>query len=337
LGAVRRPAGARVPWLGERIARLRSEPPVSDDWLAEEVVDVAAAEALPNGNGSERGDEPLRTAGFRVREVAGGADRPTVLRAEGVTVRFSGLVAVDDASLVVREGTITGLIGPNGAGKTTLFNAILGLNEPTAGRITMFDREVTGEPPHVRAKLGVARTFQVLQLFTELTVFDNLLVATHLHNRSGLASNLVASQRTLTAEAASRRRVRRILRLLELDHIAQQGVRGLSFGTLRMVELGRALVTGARLIMLDEPASGLNEAETDRLSGVIGGLRELGLSVLLIEHDVRMVTGVCDHVYVLDQGRMIADGTSADIQRDPRVIAAYLGEPAEPEPVKAGV
>ena len=320
---------------------MRTEHRPSADWLADFDSPQAAASEKPDpaaGNGHEDRDPLIRVGSFRFDLPPDRSDRDAVIEATSVTVQFGGLLAVNGASLTVREGEITGLIGPNGAGKTTFFNAILGLNEPKAGTVKIFGHDASGMPPHMRARLGVARTFQVLQLFNELSVFDNMLVATHPHNPSGIVSNLVASQQTLIAEATARKRVHRILRMLDLDDIAHHGVRGLPFGTLRMVELGRALVTGAKLIMLDEPASGLNEAETDRLSAVVARLRDLGLSVLLIEHDVRMVTGLCDYVYVLDQGQLIAEGTSAEIQRDPRVVAAYLGEPdQEPERESAPV
>ncbi|HVF75515.1 MAG TPA: ATP-binding cassette domain-containing protein [Acidimicrobiales bacterium] len=264
------------------------------------------------------------------------ADRTLLLEASGIEVRFGGLTAVADASLEVREGEIVGLIGPNGAGKTTLFNAVLGLNEPAAGTITMYGRDVTALPAHVRAAMGVARTFQVLQLFNELTVFDNLLVATHLQNDSGLFANLVASSGTLAAENRARRRVQDVLELLALEGVADEYARNLPFGILRMVELGRALVTGAGLMLLDEAASGLNDAETDRLMDVVRGVRDLGVSVLLIEHDVRMVTKLSDYVYVLDQGRMLAHGEPDSVRRHPGVIAAYLGaEATAPEQPRA--
>jgi sulfate-transporting ATPase len=251
--------------------------------------------------------------------------RSVLLNASGVMVRFGGLTAVNDASITVHADEVVGLIGPNGAGKTTMFNAILGLNEPSAGRIELHERDVTALAPHLRARVGLARTFQVLQLFNELSVIDNLLVATHLHNPSGVLSNLAGSRRTIVAETAARERAYEILDLLDLGAVAEDEVRGLPFGTLRMVELARALVTGARLLMLDEPASGLNDAETDRLTAVIRQVKNLGVSVLLIEHDVRMVTGVSDYVYVLNQGAIIAHGVPAQVQRHPEVIAAYLG------------
>ena len=265
------------------------------------------------------------------------SERRLLLRAAGVTVRFGGVTANENVNLEVREGEIVGLIGPNGAGKTTCFNAIAGLNEPDEGSIELFGQDVTALPVHQRALLGVGRTFQAIQLFGQLTVFENLLVATHQHNATGLLSHMAVTPQALSAEAESRRQVERVISMLDLDDVADRVARDLPFGVLRMVEVARALVTGSRLIMLDEPASGLDNLETDKLSDLIRFIRSLGVTVLLIEHDVRMVTALCDYLYVLNQGTLLADGPAAAVVRDPGVVAAYLGRSADPDEQPAEV
>jgi ABC-type branched-subunit amino acid transport system ATPase component/ABC-type branched-subunit amino acid transport system permease subunit len=258
-----------------------------------------------------------------------GRRQPVLLSAEHVTVRFGGLTAVDDAHIRVCAGEIVGLIGPNGAGKTTLFNSLLGLNTPAAGRVELFGHDVTEWPVHRRAALGVGRTFQILQLFGDLTVYENLLVATHLQNRTGVVGGLFVTSRTRQQERASRERVRAVLQLMDLERFADRRVAGLPFGVLRLVEVARTLVTGARLVCFDEPASGLDTAETERLIEWFRLLRQIGVTLLVIEHDVSMVVRLCDYIYVLNQGRLLAEGRPAQIQRDPAVIASYLGTSME--------
>ena len=257
-------------------------------------------------------------------------DRAPILQVEHVTVRFGGLVAANDVSLEVREHEIVGLIGPNGAGKTTTFNAISGLNEPAEGTVKLFGEDATKYPVHLRAQMGVGRTFQLIQLFPQLTVFENLLVATHVHNETGVFSHVMLTERAVGTERDCRRRVRDIIGLLGLEAVADRKVAGLPFGILRQVEIARALVTEAPFVMLDEPASGLDNTETDELARLLYFIRaELGVSLLLIEHDVRMVTSVSDYMYVINRGALLAEGTPADIQRNPEVVAAYLGDAAE--------
>ncbi|MCA1838928.1 MAG: branched-chain amino acid ABC transporter ATP-binding protein/permease [Actinobacteria bacterium] len=268
------------------------------------------------------------------------ATRRPILQARGIVVRFGGLTAVDKMTVEVREHEIVGLIGPNGAGKTTCFNAISGLNEPADGTIELFGDDATHLPVHLRAQMGVGRTFQLIQLFPQLSVFDNLLVATHINNETGVFGHIALTDKAVRAEMLARRHVKQIVALLGLEEFADRRVAGLPFGVLRQVEIARALVTKAPFLMLDEPASGLDNTETEELTKLLYFIRaELGVSILLIEHDVQMVTSVSDYMYVINRGKPLAEGTSAEIQRNPEVVAAYLGGAtheeviAEPQPV----
>jgi ABC-type branched-subunit amino acid transport system ATPase component/ABC-type branched-subunit amino acid transport system permease subunit len=285
------------------------------------------------GTEESRFDRLVRAAssGDRIAGKRGEDGRrfPILLSAEHITVRFGGLIAVNDASLQVGAGEVVGLIGPNGAGKTTLFNSILGLNNPTQGTVHLYGHDVTTWDVHRRAALGVGRTFQILQLFGDLTVFENLMVATHLQNRTGLWGSLVVSAHAAMREQEAQERVWAVLDMMELTHFAHSQVAGLPFGVLRLIEVARTLVTGARLVCFDEPASGLDSSETEKLLEWFRFLRQIGITLLVIEHDVSFVVRLCDHIYVLDQGRLIAHGTPQQIQRNPDVIASYLGTAVE--------
>ncbi|MHB8513352.1 MAG: ABC transporter permease subunit [Actinomycetota bacterium] len=248
------------------------------------------------------------------------------LEANDVTVSYGGLIAVDGVSLRVGSGQIVGLIGPNGAGKTTMFNAIAGFVEPAHGTIFINAVNATSKAVHERAELGLGRTFQSIQLSMELTVKENLLAATHVANRSGFFSNIVVARSTSDAETQVHARVAEVGAMIGIDELLDRVTGDLSFGTLRMVELARAVVTEAPVLLLDEPASGLDSNETAQLARIIRKLRdEQGLSFLLIEHDISFVLSLCDRVYVLDQGKLIAHGSADVVARDHAVVAAYLG------------
>jgi branched-chain amino acid transport system ATP-binding protein len=242
-----------------------------------------------------------------------------LLTAEHVTVKFGGNRALADVDLDVREGEITGLIGPNGAGKTTLFNAITGLLTPTAGRIVFDGRDVSRLDTHKRARLGIARTFQRLELFTDLSVRDNLRVAGEIRNTwSGFGRG---ARRVNVAHETER-----VLELIGLAAVADAAVSTIPTGTARVVELGRALMIQPRVLLLDEPASGQTDDETRAFEVLLRRLvREGGLTILLVEHDMALVMEVCDRIHVLDFGQVIAVGPPDAVRADPLVRDAYLG------------
>jgi ABC-type branched-subunit amino acid transport system ATPase component len=248
-----------------------------------------------------------------------------------VTVRFGGLLALENVSLTVQEGSVAGLIGPNGAGKTTLFNAVTGVHPPTAGRVQIFGRDVSAWSPHKRARLGVGRTFQRLELFGSLTVLENLVMAAETHlGRGNVFTDLLALPATIETRWEAEERALAVLDLIGMSDRAAERAGDLPLGLSRLVELGRALCTEPKLLLLDEPSSGLRLEESRRLAGLLASLRtDQGMSLLVVEHDMAFVLGLCDDITVLDFGRVIAGGTPEEIRRDPVVQAAYLGEEVE--------
>jgi len=254
-------------------------------------------------------------------------DAAPMLEVHDVTIRFGGVVANDAISYEVRPGEICGLIGPNGAGKTTNFNCVNGLLVPNGGSMRFGGRDITSIATHERARLGMSRTFQLMRLFPRLSVYENLMVGTHLQNESGFTSNLLMLGSSRREDGRSKERVMDVLAMLGISNHAEDKVAGLPFGVLRLVELGRALVTQPRMLLLDEPASGLDVAETDAFAEILFKVRdEMGHTIFIIEHDMRLVMLICDYIYVLEFGRNLAEGFPSEIQSNPAVIAAYLGE-----------
>lgn len=248
-----------------------------------------------------------------------------MLKLENLTIRFGGLTAVNDVTLHIEPGQIFGLVGPNGAGKTTTFNMISGYYAPTSGKVIFDGKEIQGRPQYEINRAGIARTYQNINLFNKMTVLENCMIGCHPRMKAGLASAIFNTREKRREEAAAREKCSEILKFMDLSHRETQLAKNLSYGEQRRLEIARALVSDPKLLLLDEPAAGMNSSEKVELAEMIRKIREMGITILLVEHNMKLVMGVCDRICVLNFGEKLAEGTPEYIQNHEGVIAAYLG------------